>query len=220
MRTLLVGTLTLLAFSTARADVLVGSPGVNGNCFPFGCPSVPGAAFTQYEQLYSSTDFSSPITISGLTFFQTLVPGGTPSAGTFTLSLSTVSASLATFTSPIAQGADNAQIFSGTLPGVSGGEMTMGGGSFSYNPAAGNLLLDVIISGGSDNGFFLDARSGDAVGIFSRAMNNPAATGNVGWGLVTRFDSVAATPEPTSILLLGTVLVGVGIGLKRKFQSN
>jgi hypothetical protein len=95
--------------------------------------------------------------------------------------------------------------------------MTLGGGSFDYNPANGSLLLDIQISGGSINNQFLDARGGDATGIFSRATNGTNG-GTVGFGLVTRFDT-APVPEPSSLLLFSTVLVGAAIAIKRKFAS-
>jgi hypothetical protein len=85
--------------------------------------------------------------------------------------------------------------------------MMLGGGSFEYDPANGSLLLDIQVSGGdSSPSQFLDARSGDAAGIFSRATNG-ATGGLIGWGLVTRFDT-APVPEPSSLLLLYITIAG------------
>jgi hypothetical protein len=207
----------VLSISMAKADVMVGVAD-SGNCIPLSCPGTYDV--TQYQQLYAASDFTGPITITGLTFFDTLFNGGTLSAGTFTLSLSTVSTTLAGFNSIISVGADNTQIYSGTLGTLPfGGSITLGGGSFNYNPADGSLLLNILLSGGStQNNQYLDATSGDST-LFSRETNGDN-NGTTGFGLVTRFDtSNSPVPEPASVLLLSTVLAGAGLAVKRKFAA-
>jgi hypothetical protein len=82
------------------------------------------------------------------------------------------------------------------------------------------LLLGITISGTPSNGGqFLDAMNGDARGLFSRATDC-CTGGTIDWGLVTRFDAVqSSVPEPSSLLLFGTVLVGVAVTVKRKLPS-
>src|SRR5262249_48346431 len=94
-------------------------------------------------------------------------------------------------------GADDTQIFSGTLVSVPfGGSVTLGGGSFAYDPANGSLLLTVQVSGGSPGGVHLDSRN-DALGIFSRSTNG-TNLGTIGFGLVTQFETA---PDPPGIFL-------------------
>jgi hypothetical protein len=84
---------------------------------------------------------------------------------------------------------------------------------FLYDPARGNLLLDVRLFGGSGMVPALDAHfvNDDAV---SRVLGgvNGATGGRDSLGLVTQFRFAApqqAVPEPMTLLLLGTGLAGV-----------
>jgi hypothetical protein len=196
--------------STAAANVIVGSPAEsgNGNCIPFGCDVSFG--ITQYQQLYSASDFSGVLNITGLTFFDTQDAGAGSSLdnGTFTVSLSTISTSLSSFTGIVPLGSNHTQIFSGTLPTLTaGGSITLGGGgSFSYDPSAGNLLVNITITGATTDGTaFLDVRNGDATGIFGRETNGSNG-GTTGYGLVTQFQTGASSaPEPSTFLLMGSL---------------
>ena len=84
--------LAVMAMATpSKADVIVGEPADigTGNCIPFGCTlSTP-----TYQQIYAASDFSGPITITNLEFYDTqgLNPGASPNTGTYTISLSTTS---------------------------------------------------------------------------------------------------------------------------------
>jgi hypothetical protein len=205
----------LLAAPFASADIIVGTgdPGI-GNCLPFACPLSFGV--TEYQQLFAASDFAGITAINGFTFFHNLdsVPpkGKNLANGTYTFTLSTVSADLATFTTLIGVGSDNTKIFSGALPAtlaIPGILRLGGGGTFIYDPSKGNLLLDIKIAGETTDGnAFLDATQNSA-GLFSRAYSAttpPTATDRVNWGLVTKFVTVA-TPEPSAItlMLLGAV---------------
>jgi hypothetical protein len=71
---------------------------------------------------------------------------------------------------------------------------------FTYNPADGNLLMNVGSPEDEELDFLqLDARNGTAVGLFSRAVTPGFgdAASFVGWGLVTGF-STASIPEPST----------------------
>ena len=197
---------------SAAADVVVGAPADpgTGNCIPFGC-TIWG---DEYQQVYASTDFPGPITITDLEFYNTQVLGGSPNIGVYTISLSTTSAAvdgLDTADLSLNIGPDNTIVYSDNhLPSLSGGVLRfILSTPFTYNPADGNLLMDVASPENEETDFLrLDARNGTALGLFSRAetpgFGDPASF--LGWGLVTGF-STASIPEPSTWAM---TLVGFG----------
>lgn len=76
-------------------NLIVGAPANNGNCFPFGC-----AYSNLYQQVYASSQFSGPVTITELDFYNTNFNSGATSmnSGNWTISLSTTSVSPTTIT--------------------------------------------------------------------------------------------------------------------------
>ena len=78
--------------TSPHADVTVGAPPAsNGDCIPFGCNFFDFDETFDYQQVYGSTNFSRPITITDLEFFNTVdfSGGGTePQAGSYVLFLS------------------------------------------------------------------------------------------------------------------------------------
>ena len=92
--------------------------------------------------------------------------------------------------------------------------LTVAGTPFVYDPAGGNLLLDIRSSISASGRAFFDARIGDADGLFSRAHN--FGSGFTGYGLVTQFNT-STVPEPGSIALVGTGLLALlGMGAPRR----
>ena len=79
------------AISPANATVI----GVadSSSCIPFGCTT--GGFF--YQQAYNATNFSGPIDLNQITFYNTVAPGGERMTGTFDLFLSVTNAPIATF---------------------------------------------------------------------------------------------------------------------------
>jgi hypothetical protein len=83
---------------------------------------------------------------------------------------------------------------------------------FAYNPASGNLLLDVRDVSGASAAFFMDAQStlGDSV---SRAFTDNSGTVNDATGvtdtlgLVTQF-TLTPVPEPGTMFLLAAGVLG------------
>lgn len=205
--------------SVAGASVLIGTPAdFPGNCAPFGCTLGPS---TRYQQVYDSASFSGPINITGITFFHTVSnDSGILNSGTYTVRLSTTSKAvnaldLVTYDNNL--GADNTQVFSGSLPPSVpfGGSLTLSSSGFLYDPSLGNLLMDILISNAqrSTPVMYMDARNGTAGTLFSRATD--VATGSDSFGLVTQFETDTAIPEPSTAGLLLAGLTAVW-ALRRK----
>lgn len=203
----------LAAFSADASVLIIGEPANGGNCFPFGCGS--GSV---YQQVYASSNFAGPITISDIEFF--LDDGNSLNSGTFTLSLSTTSKAVDDLdTSNFANnlGADNALFGVYALAGAAPATLQFFGTPFTYNPANGNLLLDIHSTIAQPGSAFFEARNGDANGLFSRAHD--FGSGFADYGLVTGFSyDEAQIPEPTTLLLCGLGLAGLAFGKRRKLS--
>lgn len=215
----------LTVTNASAASLVVGLPGNNQNAFPFG-GGFGGAAATRYQQAYAASDFSSvgaPILIASIDF---LNGGGNLAPSTYSLYFSTITAGIDTLSNvnfDSNRGADNTLFATLTLAGTAPPTLTFSGIPFNYNPAHGNLLLDIVVSPGG-----VDANAGfggnylsneNAPGVFSRYHN--FGGGNLGRGLVTQFD-YQVVPEPSAIAfsclalsLAGTFRKWAGLPLKR-----
>jgi hypothetical protein len=203
------------------------SPGT-GNCLPFGCPNSNiglGAPLLEYQQVYSSAAFTGPVTITGILFYNTQdLPGvNSITSGTYTLSLSTTSKAVSGLSSTLSSniGADQTVIFSGTGGGIVPlGGIEFAGGSFFYDPAKGNLLLDVALSAiGANGGILLDTQPTSGNTTSSRAERTATGSGAIASsGLVTGFDTTASASEPQTVcsMLLACAVGGAAARARRK----
>ena len=216
----------LLAAMPAAAGIIVGVPADSGtgNCYPFGC-SYTG----EYQQVYSHTQFSGPITITNLEFYNTVFNEGATAmnSGNWMISLSTTSTDWNTLSGAYANniGGDNTLVFNGNLyqPWAFGNTLQIILSTpFTYDPANGNLLMDVFVSGASAPGgnIYFDTNGFNNFGYNGNTfLGRVYGPGNLdsGYGLVTGFSTGATgVPEPGLTGVLALALVGMGMAIRRR----
>jgi MYXO-CTERM domain-containing protein len=225
-RTLGVGLLALAALSsTSRGSVLTYGSFAAGapNPFPFGGFYQNGEGANRYQQVYDGTQFGSGVfAINSVTFFNSNA-ASTLADGNYIISLSTTSALVNGLSTKMATnvGPDNEAIFNGTLPATiaANARLTFALATpFVYNPANGNLLLDIQIRGvtNDSNGSFVTEYN---FGTLSSRMVNGNA-GGTAYGLMTRFDYGSTTvPEPGTLWIWAVIVVAAG-GLARRRRKG
>ena len=108
----------------AHADVTVGAPPAsNGDCIPLVCNFFYFDLTFYYQQVFGSTNFSRPITITDLEFFNTVDffrrRHGSPRRASYVLSLSTTTqAAVGGLSTNLSDnlGPDNTIVYSGGVP--------------------------------------------------------------------------------------------------------
>ena len=198
----------LAAPNLAQADVTVGNPPASGgNCIPFGCNFFDDISI-DYQQVYSSTNFSGPITITDLEFFNTVdhTGGGTDAqAGSYLISLSTTQAAVGGLDSTDLSnnlGPDNTTVYLGDVPTLSGGVLRFVLTTpFTYDPSKGNLLLDIGIDYG-DTGDLIYFDENGASGLASRASSQNGGFAD-GEAIVTRFSTAVPELSTWAMMLIG-----------------
>jgi hypothetical protein len=220
-------TVPALAAPGLADPVVIGRPADSNNCYPFGCGRGETGEASRYQQVYASSQFAGPMTIAAVQFYFSEFAGNPLTVGTYEFYLSTTGrqvGGLDTRHFDSNSGRDRALFtvmpFAGTpAPPV----LSIAGTPFRYDPAAGNLLLDIVIPGGAvpgqaQDGAFAEARNGTARGLFSRAHN--FGGGFAGYGLVTGFVDASPVPEPATMSLFGLGLAATALRARRRLAHR
>jgi PEP-CTERM motif len=184
-----------------------------GNCYPFTCndSGITSGQSIDYQQIYSASAFPGPVTFESITFFAFPGSFGSVISGNYDITFSTTASSLgADF--PIGPLANTQTFFNGTLGGPIGTSYTIGGNAYQYNPQAGNLVMEVVVTdqadvpNGAGNAFFEDDDTGIQTSrAYSLSGGQFAGQSADNDGLVTEFSAV---PEPST---WAAFVVGFGI---------
>lgn len=229
---LIVFTGASVAGQAGATSVRIGTPAPGqGNCLPFMC-NISGTSSGQtidYEQVYASSAFSSPMDVSSLTFYESAVGGSdTLLGGTYDFYLSTTGAAVNGLGTNLGSnlGSDNTEVLSVTIParGTSFGNSYTFNLSrpFDYNPDLGNLLLDVIVWN-QDNVPNGDGNGSDEVDYSGTQTSRADYFASDGYsaadsgGLVTTLGSTTSVPEPGSLVLFAAGLLGLARSQRRRF---
>jgi hypothetical protein len=234
LRTVLPLGALMLGQSLLHEDVTVGTFN-GGNCDPLMC-NESGTSVGQsidYEQVYASTAFTGPQSISALTwFFDSSVNSvGLAIGGTYEFEWGyAASNAVGNLSSNLASNYISGPnlIGTGVIPtgGISDNpSLTLSGFTpFTYDPSLGDLLLEIVVTNqdnipnnGIDNGYN-EADGSGTVTSRAECITNVGCLAD-GVGLVTEFSSTSAVPEPSSLVLLGTVAFAAGLRLRKALRK-
>ncbi len=216
---------------TALADVTVGDYNT-GNCYPFLCndSGTDTGVAIDYQQAYSHNAFTGTITITSLQFAYASQFGGgsTMLDGTYDIYLG--------YSANPFNGLSSNQVANrGTGWSLVDSFTVSGNGcdfnpvcsinlstSFTYDPSMGDLLLEIIatdqanVPNGTGNGYIEADENGLVIGRNYCLGGSDCQFGTVdGIGLVTTFGTNQQTPEPGTLALLGTGILGI-VSLRKR----
>lgn len=213
------------------ATISVGSPDAPSGverCFPLTCGNNYGV--TDYQQVYTSSAFSGPISISQISFLRDLTGTTNSEPATFNIFLSTTPLGVSGLTTPLsANNGPDKQLFGNfsvgsTIPNV----LSFTGTPFAYDPSKGNLFMDIVFTSTAQNNVvWADLMYTAPLGLSSRAWNGDSGVWIQTDSLYTTFNDAPSTaptqanPEPATISLIGLGLAGVmaGTARRRRFSA-
>ena len=202
-----------MAAAATFSTVTIGGASEGKNLFPFG-----GGYFgaTRYQQAYAAAQFNSsiPVLIKSVAFVGGV---GTLATSTYAFSLSTIAGNidnLSTANFNLNRGSDNAALATVNLGGAAPATLKIEGAApFLYDPAKGNLLLDIVVSPGNQiptgASAAYDSRF-TAFGVMSRFHD--FGTGFEGYGLITQFELVPLTLDNVLSVVDGAIANGALTG--------